>query len=52
MDITKMTATELKSLAYDFLVQIEQLQNNLKAVNQMIQEKSKPEANIEPTETE
>lgn len=41
MDITHLTITELKALAYDTFVQIEQFQNNLKLINQQIVEKLK-----------
>lgn len=39
MDITKMTVTELKALAYDTFAQIEQAQKNLQAINQEIAKK-------------
>jgi hypothetical protein len=33
MDITKLSVVELKALAFDLLVQLENVQNNLKVVN-------------------
>lgn len=33
IDITKLSVTELKALAYDVLSEIEKQQNNLRAVN-------------------
>lgn len=43
-DITKMSVTELKALAYDLLAQQQQLQNSLGAINEQISKKlDKPE---------
>lgn len=42
MDLTIMSITELKAVAYDVLVQIEQQQNNLRLINQEIAKKSLP----------
>lgn len=36
MDLTAMSITELKALAYDLLAQGQQIQNNLNTVNQEI----------------
>ena len=36
LDLTKLDVKELKALAYDQLVLIEQSQNNLKLINQEI----------------
>ena len=44
MDITQKTVTELKALAFDFLVQIEQGQNNLRAINAEIAKRNAPVA--------
>ena len=33
MDITKLSVVELKAIAFDLLVQLENVQNNLKVVN-------------------
>lgn len=41
MDLTKMSVTELKSLAYDQLVMIENIQKNLVAINQEISKRDK-----------
>ncbi len=46
MDLTKMSLTELKSLAYDQLVQIEQNQNNLRLINTEISKRPKEEVNL------
>lgn len=35
-DISKMSLDELKVLAYDNIAQLEQVQNNLKLINQQI----------------
>jgi len=43
MDITKMSVVELKALAFDLLVQLENVQNNLKLVNAEIEKKVKSE---------
>jgi hypothetical protein len=39
MDITTKTIDELKVIAYDLLVSLEQTQANLKIVNEQIQKK-------------
>jgi len=44
MDITKLNVTELKALAYDQLVQIENAQNNLKILNAEIVTRQQEEA--------
>lgn len=36
MDITQMSITELKALAYDTISQLEQAQSNLQAINREI----------------
>lgn len=36
MDITKMSVTELKALAFDTIVQIENLNKNLSTINREI----------------
>lgn len=41
MDITILTITELKALAYDTLAKIQQFQNDLQVINNQIAEKSK-----------
>jgi hypothetical protein len=43
MDITKLSITELKALAYDLFVQAEVNQRNLQAINAEIQKKNKEE---------
>ncbi len=46
MDITKMTVIELKALVYDFIVNVENAQKNIKAINQEIEKRNqevKPE---------
>lgn len=40
MDISKCEVPELKAVAYDLMVAIERLRNDLMAVNQMIDRKS------------
>lgn len=40
MDITKQSTEQVKSLAYDTLVEIERLQNNLRVLNREIQERA------------
>lgn len=45
MEIKEMSLEQLKSIAYDNLVQIEQCQNNLKLLNAEIVERSKKEVN-------
>lgn len=39
MDLEKMTIEQLKALAYDQIVLIEQCQNNLRIINQEIQKR-------------
>jgi hypothetical protein len=41
MDIDKMTLSELKELAYDQMVILQQTQTNLQVINNRIQEKKK-----------
>jgi hypothetical protein len=43
MDITTKSVIELKALAFDLLVQLENVQNNLKVVNAEIEKKVKSE---------
>lgn len=43
MDTTKMTVVELKALAYDILVQMQNLQAQSQSVNQLIAKKVKEE---------
>lgn len=47
IDLNTYDIKTLKSLAYDMLIQIEQLQRNLQVVNQAIMEKSKEGTPIE-----
>lgn len=46
MNINEMSITELKALSYDFIVEIERLQQNLRVVqariNELSQENNKP----------
>ena len=42
MNPKEMTLEQLKSLAYDLIVQLEQTRQNLSIINAEIQEKSKP----------
>lgn len=49
MDITKLSITELKSLAYDEMAKIQQAQNNLNIINAEISKKMVEPA-TEPTE--
>jgi hypothetical protein len=49
MDITKLTTTELKALAFDTIVQIEQFQKNLATLNQAIAQKLQEEQKVEET---
>lgn len=46
MNINEMSVTELKALSYDFIVEIERLQQNLRIVqariNELSQENKKP----------
>jgi hypothetical protein len=46
MDISKLSLQELKALAYDHLVQIEQLQINLKQINGEMEKTIKPEKTV------
>lgn len=48
MDITKLSQTELKALAYDLISQLEQTQRNLKAVNDEIQKMVNEPKDIKP----
>lgn len=60
MDITKMSVTELKALAFDTLVSIENFQRDLQTINKAIAQAQtpvptplpevKPEAPVEPVE--
>ena len=43
MDITKSTITELKSLAYDSLVELERIQKNLQVINAEITKRGEVE---------
>lgn len=43
MDIKTMTVEQLKALAFDQLVLLEQAQNNLKVINAEIQLRNQPE---------
>jgi hypothetical protein len=47
MNIQEMTIVELKALAYDQLVIIENTQKNLQAINAVLAEKNKPVENPE-----
>lgn len=40
MDITQKTEVELKALAYDLLVQIEQSQMNIRTINEELKKRS------------
>lgn len=44
MEISKLTLTELKALAYDQIVQLERIQANLRIINARIEELQKAEA--------
>lgn len=50
IDITKLTVTELKALAYDALSTIEMQQRNLQAINQEIAKKSQVEKEVKSVE--
>ena len=52
MDVSKMSLTELKALAYDMIAQKEQLQGQLNQVNQMIGNKMREEENVRTDNTE
>ena len=57
MDISKMSVLELKAMAYDLMAQIQNLQSQAGALNQIIAEKSKevspnPAAPAAPVEGE
>jgi len=41
INLNEKTVTELKAIAYDLLASIEQMQSNLRQVNQVISEKLK-----------
>ena len=43
MDLTNKTETELKALAYDQLVALEQTQNNIRVLNQELQKRQTKE---------
>ena len=47
IDLNTKTITELKAMAYDVIIQIEHLQNNVRIINQTILEKQKEEASVE-----
>ena len=40
VDITEKTTSELKELAYDMMVELQNLQNNIVILNQEIQKRS------------
>lgn len=44
MEISRLTLTELKALAYDQIVQLERIQANLRIINARIEELQKTEA--------
>lgn len=44
MDITKLTETELKALAFDQLVSIERGQMNIKAINEELASRGEQDA--------
>lgn len=48
MDLSKLSLNELKVLAYDELVRIEQAQSNLRFINQEISKKDKAVSTSEP----
>ena len=50
MDLSKMTTTELKAVAYDMLVQLETLQANLRGVNQLIKKGVEDECGVDVVE--
>lgn len=52
MDITKLDIKELKVLAYDLLIQAEQVQNDLRIVNQEIQKRTNLNPTIQENESE
>jgi len=43
MEISKLSITELKALAYDQIVQLERIQANLRIINARIEELQKQE---------
>jgi len=47
IDITKKTLEELKSLAYDTMVELQRVQNNLQILNNEIFKKTTPEEKTE-----
>lgn len=42
MDLTKLTIEQLKALAYDSIVDLERIQNNLKFLNEEISKRKTP----------
>lgn len=50
-DISKLSVTELKALAYDVLVVMEQNQNNLKIINAEIQKRNQEKVTNETSPT-
>lgn len=51
MDITQMSDTELKALAYDQMAQIELSRSNLQAINAELEKRrSQPATEAQPTE--
>jgi hypothetical protein len=49
MDITTLSLTELKALAYEQLVLLNRTQNNLKIIEQEIAKRNNVDENIEQT---
>jgi hypothetical protein len=49
MDITTLSLTELKALAYEQLVLLNRTQNNLKIIEQEIAKRNNLDENIEQT---
>lgn len=52
MDLQKLSLNELKILAYDLFVQLEQTQINVKLVNEAIQKKNSEKVAIPETKKE
>jgi hypothetical protein len=50
MDITKMSDTELKALAYDQMAQIQLSQGNLQVINTELAKRNQPAEEAKPTE--
>ena len=50
MDITQMSDTDLKALAYDQMAQIELSQANLRAINGELEKRRQPAEEAKPTE--